>query len=705
MSASGIIGTFQGVRSPGTAYVLLHHYMGEIDGAFRAWGIPRAAPAASAYAIAVGGRGARAPRSGPRRRSPASTSSGGRATGVDARVGRGDRRPTPSSRAPTRGVTFLDLLEPGTLDAEFEDEVRRFKFRGSSGKVNLALDGLPDFTCLPGAGEHLRGAISFSAVGRLHGARLRRREVRPLLEPRPYIDMIIPTLVDPSMAPPGKHVMSCFVQYAPYHLRRARDVGRRARGVRRRGDRHGSPSSRPNIRDLILGRQVLTPLDIERRSASPRATSSRASCRSSSSSSTGRCPAGRGSGRRSATSGCAARRRIPGGGIMGAPGRIAALEVLRSAAAGGRRDRLRRDRRRRRPQRPRLRGLPRPGRPPRRRPRAPRARRRDPRRRRARPSAASRPAVVARARARAPRPRAGAPGRPDVRAAATTAAPLTFWADAARTAEELARRLAGGRGCLPAFDAHVRVLARFLGELADVDAAAARRRRGRRLAGGPEARPRLSAASAPAPPASSPGRCRWRSPTSWASGSRPTPSAARWPPGARCSPRWARGRPAPRCVLLADSAGNDGGAAGQTAFARGGPRRWPRRSRRRPRAAGAEVRTGAEVVAAARARRRGSTGVALAVGRGDRGARRGVRRRPEDRAHALARPRGGRPAAALARRQHPHAGRDRRRRAAAVGSPAFTGVDDRRAAVAGGSSSRRASTTSSGPSTAGSTAR
>ena len=59
-------------------------------------------------------------------------------------------------------VTFLDLLEPGTLDPEFEDGVRRYRFRGSSGKVNLALDGLPDFTCLPGQGEHLRGAISFS---------------------------------------------------------------------------------------------------------------------------------------------------------------------------------------------------------------------------------------------------------------------------------------------------------------------------------------------------------------------------------------------------------------------------------------------------------------------------------------------------------------------------------------------------------------
>ena len=80
---------------------------------------------------------------------------------------------------------------------------------------------------------------------------------------RPYIDMVIPTLTDPSVAPPGKHVMSCFVQYAPYHL----DDGTwddAARGVRRHGDRHASPSTRRTSSDIILHRQVLTPLDIER---------------------------------------------------------------------------------------------------------------------------------------------------------------------------------------------------------------------------------------------------------------------------------------------------------------------------------------------------------------------------------------------------------------------------------------------------------
>ena len=108
--------------------------------------------------------------------------------------------------------------------------------------MNLALDGLPDFTCLPGAGPHLRGAISISpSVDYMERAYDEAKYGR--FSQRPYIDIVIPTLTDPSVAPPGKHVLSCFVQYAPYHLR-GRHVGRAARGVRRHGRRHDSPSTR-----------------------------------------------------------------------------------------------------------------------------------------------------------------------------------------------------------------------------------------------------------------------------------------------------------------------------------------------------------------------------------------------------------------------------------------------------------------------------
>src|SRR5207237_10528683 len=153
----------------------------------------------------------------------------------------------------------------GTLPNEFEDEGRRYKFRGSSGKVNLALDGLPEFTCLSGESgvEHLRGAVSFSpSVDYMERAYDDAKYGR--FSRRPYIDMVIPTLVDPSMAPPGKHVMSCFVQYAPYDLAEGPDDWDRQRDAFGDAVVDAIAERAPNIRHIILHRQVLTPLDLER---------------------------------------------------------------------------------------------------------------------------------------------------------------------------------------------------------------------------------------------------------------------------------------------------------------------------------------------------------------------------------------------------------------------------------------------------------
>ena len=261
MSASGIIGTYQGIRSPGTAYVLLHHYMGEIDGAFRAWGIPKGGTGGVSYAIA---RAAQSLGAEIRTEAPVARirTKDGRAIGVVLEDGEEIDATVVLSSADAK-VTFLDLLEPGTLDPSFEAQVRRFKFRGSSGKVNLAVDRLPDFTCLPGEGEHLRGAISFSPsmddMERAYDDAKYGRWSR-----KPYIDMIIPTLVDPGMAPPGKHVISCFVQYAPYRLDPS--IGTWDDNREAFGDTviDRIAEFAPNIRDIIVGRQVLTPLDMER---------------------------------------------------------------------------------------------------------------------------------------------------------------------------------------------------------------------------------------------------------------------------------------------------------------------------------------------------------------------------------------------------------------------------------------------------------
>jgi len=259
MAASGIIGTFLGVRSPGTAYVLLHHYMGEIDGAFRSWGLSRGGTGAISEAIAGAAREA-----GAEIRTETAVSKiivkDGAAVGVV--LGNGDylTAGVMSSSVDPR-LTFMKMVGREHLPEDFADEIQRYKFRGSSGKVNLALDALPDFTAIPGEGPHLRGAISISPsveyMERAYDAAKYGQYSK-----RPYIDIVVPSLTDPSVAPPGKHVMSCFVQYAPYHLKEGTwDEQREAFG-----DTVIDTIAEyaPNLKNIILHRQVLTPLDIER---------------------------------------------------------------------------------------------------------------------------------------------------------------------------------------------------------------------------------------------------------------------------------------------------------------------------------------------------------------------------------------------------------------------------------------------------------
>ena len=259
MAASGIIGTFLGVRSPGTAYVLLHHYMGEIDGAFRSWGLARGGTGAISNAIADAAREAGAE---IRTQSPVARIiiKNGRAAGVVLENGDEIFAGVVSSSVDPR-LTFMKMIGAEHLPGDFVDDIKRYKFRGSSGKVNLALGGLPDFKSLPGAGPHLRGAVSISpSVEYMERAYDDAKYGR--FSRRPYVDIVIPSLTDPSVAPPGKHVMSCFVQYAPYRLKEGTWDERREEF----GDTviDAIAEHAPNIRELILHRQVLTPLDIER---------------------------------------------------------------------------------------------------------------------------------------------------------------------------------------------------------------------------------------------------------------------------------------------------------------------------------------------------------------------------------------------------------------------------------------------------------
>ena len=260
MSVSGIIGTFLSVSSPGTAYVLLHHYMGEIDGSYRAWGFARGGTGAVSNAIAESARHFGA---------EIRTETGierilvrdGEARGVV--LENGDEiyaRTVISGVDPHR--TFIRMVGEEHLEPEFARQIRRYKLRGSSGKVNLALDRVPEFSCRPGDGPHLRGDIAIApSIEYLERAYDEAKYGD--FSQRPYLNVVIPTLVDPSLAPPGKHILSAFVQYAPYKIKEGA-----AHWPERReafGDAVIDTLAEyiPGLRDIILHKQVLTPWDLE----------------------------------------------------------------------------------------------------------------------------------------------------------------------------------------------------------------------------------------------------------------------------------------------------------------------------------------------------------------------------------------------------------------------------------------------------------
>lgn len=330
LAASGIIGTFMGPRSPGSAYVLLHHYMGEIDGAYRAWGFHKGGTGGLANVLAHA-----AESFGAEIQCNAGVAEvmvkNGRAIGIALENGDEIKADVVlSSLDPKR--TFLQLVQPNQLPSDLVDSIQKFNVFGSSGKVNLALDGLPELASNPmqklghASRRLMAGAISISP----HTDYLERAYDDAKygeFSERPYMDVIIPSMIDPDMAPPGKHVMSCFVQYAPYNLNGGwNDAKREAFGdavVDTLADFF------PNIKELILHRQVLTPVDIERIAGLSQGNifhgelslSQLLFLRPAAGYAKYRTPIKNywqcGSGTH------------PGGGIMGAPGRLAALEVLK----------------------------------------------------------------------------------------------------------------------------------------------------------------------------------------------------------------------------------------------------------------------------------------------------------------------------------------------------------------------------------------
>jgi phytoene dehydrogenase-like protein len=266
LATDGVIGANGGPRSPGTAYILLHHCMGGVNGHRGLWGFVRGGMGAVSNAIADSARSRGAV---IRTNSPVEkiVVRQGRARGVVLKSGEEIAAGLVASNLDPK-KTFLDLLDAAAdLDPEFVDGIRKFRIEGTSLKMNLALNGLPEFLVLPGdppgaPGPQHRATMHLCpSVEYIERAWDDAKYGRP--SQSPLIEMTIPTMYDPSLAPEGRHIMGIFLQYAPYTLAEST------------WDREREPYSErildvieeycPNIRNIVVEQQTLTPLDLERR--------------------------------------------------------------------------------------------------------------------------------------------------------------------------------------------------------------------------------------------------------------------------------------------------------------------------------------------------------------------------------------------------------------------------------------------------------
>jgi phytoene dehydrogenase-like protein len=261
LATDAVIGANGGPRSPGTAYILLHHVMGSVGGHRGLWGFVRGGMGGVSDSIAASARSR-----GAEIRTNAGVDhikiTNGRARGVVLEGGEEiDANIVISNLTPQ--LTFLHLIESSELPPDFLQAIRKYRSEGTSCKINLALDGLPNFRALPGAqGPQHRATMhlcpSLEYIERAwDDAKYGHPSQSPMLE------MTVPTMYDPSLAPEGKHIMGIFIQYAPYTLRDGNWDELREPFAYRCLDLIEEYA--PGFRDLIIDKQVLTPLDLERR--------------------------------------------------------------------------------------------------------------------------------------------------------------------------------------------------------------------------------------------------------------------------------------------------------------------------------------------------------------------------------------------------------------------------------------------------------
>jgi phytoene dehydrogenase-like protein len=258
-ASSGIIGTKVGPMSQGSGLVLLFMSMGEHDGVMGSWSFHKGGNGGFTQVVARAAEGFGAE---IKLEAPVSHVQvvDGRATGVVLTDGTEFTAPiVVSSLDPRR--TFMELVDPRELPTDLVENIQRFRFQGTASKVNFALDGPPRY---PGFGERtdqFQGFVNFaSSIEYLERAFDAAKY--GWYSEKPYIDACIQSFIDPDMAPAGKHVMSCFVMYTPYELKGSDWDTERAN----LGDvvQNHINSYFPGFNDLVLHREVVTPLDIER---------------------------------------------------------------------------------------------------------------------------------------------------------------------------------------------------------------------------------------------------------------------------------------------------------------------------------------------------------------------------------------------------------------------------------------------------------
>ncbi|HSM35623.1 MAG TPA: NAD(P)/FAD-dependent oxidoreductase, partial [Longimicrobiales bacterium] len=258
-ASSGIIGSRVGPRDRESGLVWLFHRLGDFDGVPGAWGFHKGGNGAftQALARAVEAFGGEIRTDAPVERV---LYDDGRARGVrlqDGTVVEADV--VVSALDPRR--TFTQLVEPGDLPADLVRRIESYRFQGSAAKVNFALSGLPAYPGLEGRADVFQGFTNIGpSIGYLEDAFADCRAGR--FSRRPFLDCCVQSTLDPDMSPPGTHIMSCFVMYAPYDLAEGHwDAERENLGdtvQRTLGEFF------PGFDELVLHREIVTPLDIER---------------------------------------------------------------------------------------------------------------------------------------------------------------------------------------------------------------------------------------------------------------------------------------------------------------------------------------------------------------------------------------------------------------------------------------------------------